>query len=159
MKKHFLLIALLVFLGAMSFAGTFENTEAGLSLWVPDNWETTNENGVLTADAPDGDAFILFEVLEDANDLDTALKVYSAVLDTYFENFTTEGESSQYKLNNLLIDGVTGSGTMEGENWTIDVMLIYTGESVCLCVSAVADSAGDAYDSVFEQIASSLTKI
>jgi predicted Zn-dependent protease len=159
MKKNLVIFALFVFLGAISFAGTFENTEAGLSLWVPDDWETTNEQGTLTADAPDGDAFIIFEVLENAEDLETALTVYEAVLDAYFQNYTTEGEPSQYKLNDLAIEGLQGTGTMDGESWGIDVMLIYTGDGVCICISAVADSAGNTYDKTFEDIAASLHKI
>lgn len=159
MKKLLTFIGVFVFLGAISFAGTFQNETAGLSLWVPDDWETTNENGTLTADAPDGDAFIIFDLLDNADDLETALNVYETVLDSYFDNFTTEGESSQYELNGLVIDGLQGGGIMEGEHWRIDVMLIYTGEHVCICISAVADSAGNAYEEEFDQIVSSLQKI
>lgn len=159
MKKLFSIIAIITFLGSVTLAGTFENTEIGLSIWVPDDWETMNDQGMLTADSPEGDAFFSLEVLDNVNDLETALTAYQEILDTYFENFITEGEPAIFKLNDLDIEGLSGSGMMDGERWGVDIMLISTGEGVCICISAVAESSGGAYDKIFEEIAASLRKI
>jgi len=159
MKRLLSIIAILVMLGTVSLAETYQHQEGGFSIWFPDNWEVSTENGTLSADAPDGDAFAILDVIDNAGDLDTALEVYGAVLDNYFKDFTAEGEPTQYKLNGFTIDGISGSGTMEGETWGVDVMLIYTGKSVVICISAIAESAGGTYDSAFEKIAGSLEKI
>jgi predicted Zn-dependent protease len=159
MKKLLVLFAILAVTGTVSLAKIYENQECGFSIWFPDDWEISTEDAVLSADAPDGNAFVTLNVIENAGDLETALKMYVTALDDYFQNFKADGEPTQYELNGFVIDSISGSGVIDGATWDLDVNLIYTGKMVVLCISAVSEDAGDAYDATFEKIVGSLNKI
>jgi hypothetical protein len=159
MKRLLSIIAILIMLGTVSLAETHQYQEGGFSIWFPDNWEISSENGALSADSPDANAFVILNVIENADDLDTALEMYVAALDDYFQDFKADSEPSQYELNGFIIDSISGSGIIDGTTWGLDVNLIDTGKMVVLCISAVSEDAGDSYDPTFEKIVGSLEKI
>jgi len=146
-------------MGTVSLAETYENQECGFSIWFPDNWEISTENSGLSADAPDGNAFVTLNVMENVKDLEAALEMYVAALDDYFQNFSADSEPTHHELNGFTIDSISGSGIIDGATWGLDVNLIYTGKMVVLCISAVSEDAGDFYDTIFEKIVGSLKKI
>jgi len=159
MKRLSVLFIILAMMGTVSFAETYQHQEGGFSIWFPDNWEVSTENADLSADAPDGNAFVTLNVMENVDDLETALEMYVAALDDYFQDFKADSEPTQYELNGFIIDSISGSGIIDGGTWDLDVNLIYTGKMVVLCISGVSKDAGNTYDMVFEKIVSSLHKI
>jgi predicted Zn-dependent protease len=159
MKRLLSIIAILVMLGTVSLAETYQHQEGGFSIWFPDSWEVSTENADLSADAPDGNAFVTLNVMENVKDLEAALEMYVAALDDYFQNFSADSEPTHYELNGFTIDSISGSGIIDETSWDIDVNLIYTGKMVVLCISAVSEDAGDFYDTIFEKIVGSLKKI
>lgn len=159
MKKAFIVMFLAICLGSLSMAETYEHKAGGLSIWFPDNWEVTPEGTAMSADAPDGDAFIVLDVVE-AKNLDAALDAYDEALAGIVEGFeANDEEPREIELAGLNIVGISGTGTVEGEDWGVDVMLIGTGKAIVICISAISNASGDKYDAVATKIVESLKKI
>jgi len=159
MKKMFIVMFLVACLGSLLMAETFEHKAGGISIWLPDNWEVTPEGTAMSADAPDGDAFIVLDVV-DAKDLDAALDAYDEALAGIVEDFEANDEELQeIDLAGMKIIGISGTGSVEGEDWGVDVMLIGTGKAVVICISAISSASGNKYDAVATKIVESLKKI
>ncbi|HSQ35723.1 MAG TPA: hypothetical protein VLQ89_07015 [Candidatus Binatia bacterium] len=127
----FLLAALAVALSA----GEYKNTAGGVSLWLPDEWEIDNDEleGAIYADAPEGDAFCVLQVLVNDNDLTAALSTYSDVLSDEMDTFTVTAKGAPKEVNGLGIIQIKGEGLRDEKTWTVDVQLVSTGKAVLMC--------------------------
>jgi hypothetical protein len=116
-------------------AANFKNMAGGVSLWLPDDWEidSDEEIGALYADAPDGDSFCVLQVLQEGNDLDAALKIYSDALSDEMDDFKVTRKASQSTLNGLNVFSINGEGWRDEKTWSVDVLLIASGKATLLC--------------------------
>lgn len=158
--KQFVLLLMLVVLGSLTLnAGTFEHKKAGISIWFPDNWTTTTDEGVLEAEAPDEDAFAQLMVLDNVESLNQAVDAYTEELGGIFENLeiTTDGEEVTYNgLNFYIVEGV---GDVNGVKMELSIALIGTKNSVVMTIMFNPQMVAKKYEKTFTQIIQSIKAI
>jgi hypothetical protein len=138
MRKKLLPLAavlLLTILGGALRAGDFKNAAGGVSIWLPDDWEIDSDEQAraLYADAQDGDAFCVLQVLADEKDLSAALNIYGDALSEEMDEFTAAGKPLQGKLNGWDTFLIRGEGLRDEQTWAVDVLLIAAGKGTLMC--------------------------
>ena len=138
MKKISLFMAavfLLAGLGGSLPAEIFKNTAGGVSIWLPDGWEidSDEQESALYADALEGDAFCVLQVLVEKNDLGAALNTYRAALTEEMDTFSVTREARQSQLNGMAASLIRGEGLRDEKTWSVDVLLITTAKAVLMC--------------------------
>jgi hypothetical protein len=129
------IVFLLAATGGILNGAVFKNTAGGVSIWMPDDWEidSDEEEGALYADAPEGDAFCVLQVLAEASDLKTALAAYRDALTEEMDEFAPTREGSQSQMNGLQALRISGKGIRDETAWSVDVLLISTAKAVLMC--------------------------
>jgi hypothetical protein len=140
-------------------AGTYENKVGGISIWFPDDWEVVSEEELISADAPDGDAFTVLEVLDDVDELSATLDIYGDVLEEYIEDFETQGDPQETEVNGLPAYLIKGQGVVEDEPWNAEVVILQTGKAFVMVVNSASADQQKKYSPIFEQVVRSLKKI
>jgi hypothetical protein len=139
MKKAISFLAFVMLLaaaGATAGAETFKNHAGGVSVWLPDDWEIDSEEeiGALYADAPQGDAFCVLELLLKENNLAAALRTYNAlILKEEVDDFNALSDVRRGELNGMTADFFSGEGQRDDKTWTVEVALIVVQQSVLIC--------------------------
>lgn len=138
MKKLVLPLAvtfILAALGGTLNAGNFQHQAGGVAIWLPDNWEIDNDEdeGAIYADAPEGDAYCVLQVLHDIHDLDAALKIFSDILSEEMDDFSMTQKARPDTLNGMKIMRISGNGLRDEETWSVDILLIAAKKAVLMC--------------------------
>ena len=138
MKKNLLSLAVVLLLAALSAtlsAAVAKNTAGGVSIWLPDDWEIDNDEleGAVYADAPQGDAFCVLQILVNENDLTAALSTYEDALSEEMDTFTVSGKASASELNGMVARRIKGEGLRDEKTWSVDVLLIASKHAVLMC--------------------------
>jgi len=136
MKKWITVLAslmLLAALGGVSRAERFTSKVGGVSLWLPNDWEVDSdeEDGYMSANAPEDDSFCVLQVL-DVDDLDAALEVYEDILSDEIDDFSSITEDTKGEISGMTGVSITGEGKRDDTDWSVQVKLVSTGESVLL---------------------------
>jgi hypothetical protein len=137
MRKIFfsaLAVFLLAALAAALPGADIENTANGVSIWLPDDWETDNDEvqGAVYADAPEEDAFCVLQVLVNGDDLTAALSLYGDALSEEMDTFAATGKT-QTPLNGMGAWRIQGEGRRDEKTWSVYVLLVSTGKAVLMC--------------------------
>jgi hypothetical protein len=153
MKRAIVVILLLLVICLLAWAETYEHKEGGLSIWFPDDWSVNAEGNSLEADAPDGDAYIQFLMLNDVTSLEDAVNSLVKELDPLVKDFllTNDGQDTEY--NGLKFYLVEGQGLVEGVNMGVSVALVSTPKGntammVLFCPTEIVAK----YESQFQKI-------
>jgi len=138
MKKAISFLALVMVLaaaGGAAGAETFKNHAGGVSVWLPDDREIDSEEeiGALYADAPQGDAFCVLQLLLKENNLTGALRAYHSVLNGEVDDFNALSDVRRGELNGMTVDFFSGEGQRDDKTWTVDMALIVVKQSVLMC--------------------------
>ncbi len=138
MKKNLLSLAVVLLLAALSAtlsATVAKNTAGGVSIWLPDDWEIDNDEleGAVYADAPDGDAFCVLQILANDTDLTAALSTYEDALSEEMDTFTVSDKANASELNGMAARRIKGEGRRDEKTWSVDVLLIVSKRAVLMC--------------------------
>lgn len=154
-------VALLAVLAATLNAGEFINTAGGVSIWLPDEWEIDNDEleGAIYADAPEGDAFCVLQVLVNDNDMTAALSTYLDVLSDEMDTFTATAKAAKGEVNGLGTTLIRGEGLRDEKTWTVDVLLISSGKAVLMCSLGWEKDKEETFAFLRDKIFPSLKKI
>jgi len=137
MKRFVAALAIAVLLAAVPAvlgAARVSNKTAGVALWLPDDWEidSDEEDGLISADAPDGDAFCVLQVLVKEDDMEAALESYEDVLADEIDDFSSTAEDSEGEVDGMETISITGEGRRDDADWSVSATLVATGRSVLL---------------------------
>ena len=138
MKKILLSLAVVLLLAALNAtlgAAVVKHTAGGVSIWLPDDWEIDNDEleGAVYADAPEGDAFCVLQILANDTDLTAALSTYEDALSEEMDTFTVSAKASACELNGLNARRIKGEGRRDEKTWSVDVLLIGAKNAVLMC--------------------------
>jgi hypothetical protein len=152
---------LLMIIGySLVLGGIYRHKEGGISIWFPDNWKITTEEGMLEATAPDEDAYAHMLVLDDVDSFDAAIEAYTKELDGLVKDFQPSSEEGEeLELNGLNIYIIDGEGKVEGVTLDVGVALIGSEKAVTLMVTFNTKDAAAKYDKDFKKIIQSLKAI
>jgi predicted Zn-dependent protease len=164
MKKTLWPLAVVLLLtasGGTLRAGDFKHTAGGVSIWLPDGWEIDRDEteNALYADAPDGDAFCVLEVLAGANDLGTALNAYNDALYEEMDDFTVTVKERQGKLNGWDTLRISGEGLRDEKAWSVDVLLIATAKGALMCAFGWEKEKAGQFTPLRDKVFPSIKKI
>ena len=137
----------------------FENSTGGIAIWLPDDWQVTADEFILSAAAPAQDAYLQLSVLEDAEDLVTASQIYAAELDQIIQNFQQLGSEFNVSQNGLDLYGFEGTGTVDGVDFIVGICYVQTPKTVVMILSMHTPESGPRYERQFEMIVQSLKAI
>jgi hypothetical protein len=163
MKKTIVFLTSLMLLaafGGVLRAERFSNKAGGVSLWLPDDWEVERdeEDGIISADAPENDSFCVLQVL-DADDLDAALEVYEDALADEIDDFSSITEDLKGKINGMASISITGEGQRDDTDWSVQVKLISTGESVLMLMIGWENAKDSTFAPLAEKVVHSIKKL
>jgi len=163
MRKMFFLAATVFLLAALAAAlsgADIENTANGVSLWLPDDWETDNDEvqGTVIADAPEEDAFCVLQVLVNDDDLTAALSTYGDALAEEMDTFAATGKT-QRPLNGMGAMWIKGEGLRDEKTWSVDVLLVSTGKAVLMCALGWEKDKEGQFAHLREKIFSSVSRL
>ncbi|GMV44413.1 MAG: hypothetical protein AMXMBFR64_61290 [Myxococcales bacterium] len=131
------------------------NHPAGFKLWVPDGWTHEAEGEALQATDPDEEVTFGFIVLDNASDIEAALKGLDEELGKVIKDLKAE-EPSETKINGLDAVVVDAKGKIEGTAVDVGVALIAKGGKVMLVFGAVESSKAKKHDAAIEKIIKSI---
>lgn len=160
MKRLYLSILFMV-LGSLLLLGeTYQHSEGGISIWFPDNWRITTQEGLLEATSPDEEAYAHLLVLQDVESLDEAVESYTEELDQVVKNFRPSSEEGQQvKMNGLNIFIIDGEGEVDGVTLDVGLALIGSKTAVTMMVTFNSKAAAQKYSQDFDKIVQSLKAI
>jgi hypothetical protein len=161
MKKGKSLLAVLC-LGTLVFAAeTFRNEEAGLSIWLPDEWTVNTElESSVIADAPDKGVFVELAVLEGFETLAAGKAALPDEIRQLAEDYKALGPGADAQRNGLQFFFLEGRGTVEGVKSHISAALIATPKKkVCLLTVGCPLPLIAKYEGDFQKIVQSLKAI
>jgi len=163
MKKSVTVLAILALLAAQGTALKAENISdkpAGVSFWLPDDWEIdSDEDGYTCADSPGGDAYCVLEVLQEGGDLEPALDSYEDVLADEIDDFSSTAEDRRGEVNGMAAIFINGEGERDDADWVVSAALISTGKSVLLLSCGWEKGKDSAFTPIQEKIFNSLRKL
>jgi len=156
--KRLYLGVLFIVLGSLLVLGeTYQHKEGGISIWFPDNWKVTTNEGLLEAYSPDEEAYAHLLVLQDVESLDEAVDSYTEELDKVVKNFTPSSEEGQeVQMNGLNVFVIDGEGEVEGAILDVGLALIGSNTAVTMMVTFNTKAAARKYSKDFDKIVQSL---
>jgi hypothetical protein len=163
MKKSIAVLASLIVLcglGTVLRAESATHKVGGVSVWLPNDWEVDSdeEDGYMSADAPENDSFCVLQVL-DADDLDAALEVYEDALAEEIEDFSSTREDQKGELNGMPSVSITGEGQRDDADWSVRATLVSSGESVLLLMIGWEKGKESTFVPLAEKIVNSVKKL
>jgi hypothetical protein len=158
MKKTVFIMLLLGLTLALP-AGFHKHESSGLQIWFPDDWTVDNDDGVLTAESPDGDVSCGLEVVAGADSLDAALETYAEIVKDYFDGFEASDEPQKGSLNNLSTYIIQGKADSDGTPWDVDVALVANGQAIAILIVGNECAVSRKYETTFQRIMNNLKKI
>lgn len=134
MKKGMGSLAVLVLVALLAAAETYRNEEAGLSIWLPDDWKVSTEvASSVIAEAPDKGVFAELSVLEGLETLAAGKAALPDEIREMAEDYKALGPGADAQRNGLQFFFLEGRGTIEGVQTHISAALIATPKKkVCL---------------------------
>jgi hypothetical protein len=163
MKKSFTLLAILALLAAQGMslkAQKISDSPAGVSFWLPDDWEVdSDEDGYTSADAPDSDAYCVLQVLPDATDLGAALDSYADLLADEIDDFASTAEDRRGEVNGMPAVFISGEGKRDDADWVVSVALVATGKAVLMLSFGWEKGMDTNFASLKEKVVNSLRKL
>ena len=153
-------LLLLAALGGTLRGERFTDKVGGVSLWVPDGWEidSDQEDGYMSADAPEDDSFCVLRVL-DVDDLDGALEVYEDALSEEIDGFTSISGDQKGEINGMASVAISGEGQRDDAVWSVRVTLIASGEAVLLLEIGWEKAKDSTFAPLAGQIVNSVKKL
>ncbi|HEX7503372.1 MAG TPA: hypothetical protein VF451_08105 [Acidobacteriota bacterium] len=163
MKKRIAVLTLLLALavpGGILRAERFTDKVGGVSLWLPDDWETDSdqEDGYMSADAPENDSFCILRML-DVDNLAGALDVYGDALAEEIEDFVSISEDQKGEIDGMASVAISGEGRRDDTAWSVRVTLVSTGESVALLVIGWEKAKDSTFAPLAGKIVNSIKKL
>lgn len=160
MKKIILIIMSLALVSLVLSGETFTHQTAGLSIWFPDNWKVTTEEGLLEAEAPDQDAYGQLLVLENVASMEEAVKIYAEELDKVIKDVEITTDAEEVELNGLNFFITDGIGTVSGVKMQVGIALILTPKkNIVMMVTINTLESNVKYEKDFKQIVNSIKAI
>mgnify|MGYP001766460197 CR=1 FL=1 len=159
--KRLCLGILFVVLGSLLVLGeTYQHKEGGISIWFPDNWKVTTEEGLLEATSPDEEAYAHLLVLQDVESLEAAVDAYTEELDKVVANFKSSSEEGkEVEINGLNVYVIDGEGEVDGVTLDVGIALIGSEKAVTMMITFNSKDAAEKYSKDFDKIAQSLKAI
>ena len=160
MKKIYVGILFMVLGCSLVMGGTYEHKEGGISIWFPDNWKISNNEGMLEATSPDEEAYAHLLVLQDVESLEAAVEAYTNELDQVVKDFTPSSEEGQeVEMNGLKLFVIDGEGKVEGVTLDVGIALIASDSAVTMMITFNSKEAAKKYDQDFKKIVQSIKAI
>ncbi len=153
-------LLLLAALGGALRAERFSDKAGGVSLWLPDDWEidSDQENGYMSADAPENDSFCVLRTL-DVDDLDAALEIYKDALSEEIDDFASISGDEKGEINGMASVTITGEGQRDDAEWSVRVTIIASGEAVLLLVIGWEQAKDTTFAPLAGEIVNSIKKL
>jgi len=157
MKRLYFGVLFMVLGSLLVLGGTYEHKEGGISIWFPDNWKITTEEGLLEATSPDEEAYAQLLVLQDVESLEAAVETYTEELDKVVKNFKSSSEEGQeIEINGLKVFVIEGEGEVQGVTLDVGLALIGSKTAVTMMVTFNSKGAAKKYSQDFDKIVQSL---
>jgi hypothetical protein len=163
MKKRIAVLTsllLLASLGGVLRAERFTSKVGGVSLWLPDDWEidSDQEDGYMSADAPENDSFCILRVL-DVDELAAALDLYGDAVEEEIDDFSSISEDQKGEVDGMASMAITGEGKRDDAAWSVRVTLVSTGGSVLLLMIGWEKAKDSTFAPLAGKIVSSVKKL
>jgi predicted Zn-dependent protease len=157
MKRFYLGILFIVMGTVLVMGGTYQHKDGGISIWFPDNWKVTTNEGMLEVTSPDEEVYIHMLVLQDAESLDAAIDAYLDQLDQVVSDFVPSSEEGkEVEINGLNVFLIDGEGKVDGVPLDVAVALVGSETAVTMMVTCNSKNAAKKYGQEFEKIVRSL---
>lgn len=160
-----LLICMLFFLSSSLFinnsvfAEKIKHPQAGVSVWVPDNWKRNQKKDLMIVTNQESGLLFAFLVLEKMS-LNQALRVMNIELSRFVDQIQTSGPANQIKVNGL--DGVfiDGTGEIKGKPVQVGMALFYTPRGkILMLLGIIEEGRIEDNNNVVKKVLTSVTPI
>jgi hypothetical protein len=137
-----------------AFAETHQHPGAKVQFDTPDSWEAKADGDVLNVESPDGEAAIMFAVVE-GGALKEAVEAGEKELNNAIKDAKTAGEAQPVEINGMKGEAIEGTGTVEGEAVEWGELVLETKSGKYLFVLGIAKKGGKhqkEIDALFQSI-------
>ena len=160
MKRHILLPVVVLLCSLALWADSHRYPNGGLKVWLPEGWRVEVDDTALFGDSPEGDSFVLLEVMEGAEGMEEARGSYVKAVQESFPDFEAEeGEGEEGEINGIRVSYFWGNATKEGKGWSLEVVVLVTERAALLFIDGVVEQKASQYTPVTEKIIKSLEQI
>ena len=128
---------------------------SGFKFWLPDNWKTKEEDGMLVAEG--GGAAVIFHVPKNARDMDRALDEVDEELSGWLKNvkFDKPTVSNENGIAEVFITG-TGKDRETGADMEFDLGIYEKKGKILMVFGCTSAENFDKYDKTFIKILDSI---
>lgn len=128
---------------------------AGFKFWLPDNWKTKEEDGMLVAEG--GGAAVIFLVPKNSRDMDRAIDEVDEELSGWMKNIKFDKPTVANKdgLAEVFITG-TGKDRETGEDMEFDLGIYEKKGKILMVFGCTSAENFDKYDKTFVKILDSI---
>jgi hypothetical protein len=120
-------------------AATKTHEEAGVSVWIPDDWKGKGDKNMMTIMDPKEDVALLFLVMN-APDLKKATDALDAELAKRVQDVKFEGKAQQTKLNGMDALTLDGTGKVQGKLVDLGVLVVKTPKNKIVLVLGMVNA-------------------
>ena len=107
---------------------------------IPDDWKVEGTDNELEAHSPD-DTLALFFAVFPTSKIDKALGDIEKEIKSHVKNLKNNDDEKEIKHQGMLGMSMTASGTIDGENATLGIVIFETGAKKVVFMMAVAKTS------------------
>lgn len=141
MKKIILTILLVLIVPAFASAEVMKHAKAGVSIWMPDDWQKMAEDDMLEISSPDEEVFLMIGVLE-ASELEAALEEAEKEIEKVVTDIKEEGEPEEVEINGMPAVLSDAKGKVEGVDIELGAAIIKTPKNKVLLIIGIGTPKG-----------------